>query len=140
MIQQKKKNFQFNELTNIFSNYQYIYFYRYNDLNLNEIITIKKEFKNFNFKFLKKNLIKKIFPFLKSQNSIILVYTNDFHLLKKKKMILLFLLNNKIIFSNNKLKNIYLKKNLNILNQLQKIPFYLTFLLKNISNKKANIT
>ena len=50
MIQQKIKFFKkykLNQLQTIKQTYKYIYFFRYSDLNINEIIYLKKKNKKF---------------------------------------------------------------------------------------------
>lgn len=138
----KKNNFQLQEFKYILNNYTYIYFFRYNDLTINEIKQFKQNFQNISIKFFKKNQIQQFFPFLKYQNSIFIIYTNNLNnnletIKNTKKIFFLFLINTKKIFSNYKLKNILLKKNQQIfvLYEIFKIYYSLFFLLKTISRR-----
>nr|DAZ88987.1 TPA_asm: Ymf98 [Phytophthora sp. SKS-2017] len=132
MITQKTKifkKFKINQLQKIKQTYKYIYIFRYNDLNINEIISLKKKIKKLNYKslILNQNLITHIFLQLKGQGSILIIYgNNDLNLienlnnLKKFKLIYLNIQNN--IYSNLKIKQI-LSKNYPPLNNLIVQPF-----------------
>nr|YP_010395048.1 Ymf98 [Phytopythium vexans]DAZ89485.1 TPA_asm: Ymf98 [Phytopythium vexans] len=108
------KKYKLNQLQKIKQNYQYIYIFRYYDLSINEIILIKKKIKNLNYKslILKQNLITNYFPNIKSQNSILILYGNEYNLniikdfLTLKKIELIYLKNNNNIYSNLKIKKI----------------------------------
>nr|YP_010394153.1 Ymf98 [Phytophthora tropicalis]DAZ88161.1 TPA_asm: Ymf98 [Phytophthora tropicalis] len=132
MITQKTKifkKFKINQLQKIKQTYKYIYIFRYNDLNINEIISLKKKIKKLNYKslILNQNLTNHIFSQLKGQGSILIIYgNNDLNLienlnnLKKFKLIYLNIQNN--IYSNLKIKQI-LSKNYPPLNNLIVQPF-----------------
>nr|YP_010394586.1 Ymf98 [Phytophthora capsici]UXG56489.1 hypothetical protein [Phytophthora capsici]DAZ88633.1 TPA_asm: Ymf98 [Phytophthora capsici]DAZ88672.1 TPA_asm: Ymf98 [Phytophthora capsici] len=132
MITQKTKifkKFKINQLQKIKQTYKYIYIFRYNDLNINEIISLKKKIKKLNYKslILNQNLTTHIFSQLKGQGSILIIYgNNDLNLieslsnLKKFKLIYLNIQNN--IYSNLKIKQI-LSKNYPPLNNLIVQPF-----------------
>lgn len=140
MINNYLNKFKFDKLKQIEqTNYKYIYIFRYNDLNSNEIILLKKKLKklNLNFLILKQNLVKNFFNNLKGQGSLFIIYTNESNinkilLLNFEKIKLIYLINNNNIYSNIKLNNIY-SKNINYLNyQLKKTIFNLLFILKKI--------
>nr|YP_010507745.1 hypothetical protein OF213_mgp38 [Phytophthora citrophthora]UXG55874.1 hypothetical protein [Phytophthora citrophthora] len=131
IIQKKKifKKFKINQLQKIKQTYKYIYIFRYNDLNINEIISLKKEIKKLDYKslILNQNLTTHIFSQLKGQGSILIIYgNNNLNLienlknLKKFKLIYLNIQNN--IYSNLKIKQI-LSKNYPPLNNLIVQPF-----------------
>nr|YP_010394353.1 Ymf98 [Phytophthora kernoviae]UXG56219.1 hypothetical protein [Phytophthora kernoviae]DAZ88361.1 TPA_asm: Ymf98 [Phytophthora kernoviae]DAZ88794.1 TPA_asm: Ymf98 [Phytophthora kernoviae] len=132
MFQQKKKYFKkykINLLQKIKQTYKYLYIFRYNNLNINEIISLKKKIKKLNYKslILKQNLITPIFTNLKGQGSILIIYGNDnlnlisnFFNLKKIELIYLKINNN--IYSNLKLKQV-LSQNSLPLNNLIVRPF-----------------
>lgn len=143
MINKYINKFKLEKIKQIEKNYNFIYFFRYNDFNYNEKINLTKEIKklNFNFFILKQNLIKQVFPNLKGQGSLIIIYGNNFLeindiLLKYKKLEFIYLFHQKLIFSNQKIKKINLNKNLNefsFLNyQIKKPIFYFYNLLKKI--------
>ncbi len=143
MINKYINKFKLEKIKQIEKNYNFIYFFRYNDFNYNEKINLTKEIKklNFNFLILKQNLIKQVFPNLKGQGSLIIIYGNNFLeindiLLKYKKLEFIYLFHQKLIFSNQKIKKINLNKNLNefsLLNyQIKKPIFYFYNLLKKI--------
>lgn len=143
MINKYINKLKIEKIKQIEKNYNYIYFFRYNDLNYNEKINLKKEIKKlkFNFFILKQSLIKYSFVHLKGQGSLIIIYGNYFleinnFIQKYKKLEFIYLLNDNLIFSNKKIKKIHN-------NNLQKIPlnyqikkpiFYLYNLLKWIKN------
>ncbi len=124
------KKYKLNQLQNIKQNYKYIYIFRYYDMNINEIILIKKKIKKLNYKslILKQNLITKYFPNIKSQNSVLIIYgnddylnlINDFLIFKKIELIYLKIENN--IYSNLKIKRL-ISNNTIPLNSLIIKPF-----------------
>lgn len=131
MFKKKKlfKNFKLNQLKKIKKTFKYIYFFRYNDLNINEIISLKKTLKKINYKLLilNQNLTIQFFSKLKSQGSILIIYgNNDLNLIKnlshftKFNLISLILQNN--FFSYLKIKKI-LNQNHSPLNNLIVQPF-----------------
>nr|YP_010990721.1 hypothetical protein UYP68_mgp11 [Phytophthora meadii]WOX01676.1 hypothetical protein [Phytophthora meadii] len=131
IIQKKKifKKFKINQLQKIKQTYKYIYIFRYNDLNISEIISLKKEIKKLDYKslILNQNLTTHIFSQLKGQGSILIIYGNNnlnliekLKKLKKFKLIYLNIQNN--IYSNLKIKQI-LSKNYPPLNNLIVQPF-----------------
>lgn len=132
MLPQNNQNFKkykINQLQKIQQTYKYIYIFRYHDLNINETILLKKKIKKLNYKslILKQNLITHIFPQLKGQGSILIIYGNDdinlikdFFKLKKIEFIFLSVKNN--IYSNLKIKQI-LSQNQPPLNNLIVQPF-----------------
>nr|UXG56142.1 hypothetical protein [Phytophthora colocasiae] len=132
MIIQKKKNFKkfkINQLQKIKQTYKYLYIFRYNDLNINEIISLKKEIKKLDYKslILNQNLTTHIFSQLKGQGSILIIYgNNNLNLIEKlkklKKFQLIYLNIQNNIYSNLKIKQI-LSKNYPPLNNLIVQPF-----------------
>lgn len=141
MINKYINKFKLEQIKQIEKNYNYIYFFRYNDMNYNEKINLKKEIKklNFNFFILKQNLLKYFFVNLKGQGSIIIIYGNDILnlntiLQKNKKIEFIYLYNKNLIFSNTKIKNSLINKtnNLPLNYQLKKPIFYFYNILKNI--------
>lgn len=112
----EKKNFKkykINQLQNIKQNYKYIYFFRYNDLTINEIISIKKKLKNLNYQslILKQNITNNFFLNMKGQGSLLIIYGNEYidlikNLTNFKKIELISLILDKNIYSNLKLKQI----------------------------------
>lgn len=143
MINKYINKFKIEQIKQIEKNYNYIYFFRYNDLNYNEKINLKKEIKklNFNFFILKQNLLKYFFINLKGQGSIIILYGNEILnlnsiLQKNKKIEFLYLYNKDLIFSNTKIKNFTINKGLDNLNyQLNKPLYYFYNILNKINNK-----
>nr|UQT68330.1 ymf98 [Nothophytophthora sp.] len=131
MINKYIKKYKLNQLQKIKQTYKYIYIFRYNDLNINEIISIKKKIKKLNYKslMLNQNLITNIFLNLKGQGSLLIIYGNDdFNLIEKffnlKKIELIYLINKNNIYSNLKIKQILsLSKNSLPLNNLIVNPF-----------------
>ena len=133
------KKYKINQLQNIKQNYKYIYIFRYNDLTINEVISIKKKLKNLNYKslILKQNITNNFFLNMKGQGSLLIIYSNEFNDLIKnlnnlKKIELIFLVIEKNIYSNLKLKQIIKDSNsylnitlirpfLNFLHYLRKI-------------------
>lgn len=131
MLQQTKyfKKYKINQLQKIKQTYKYIYFFRYQDLNINETILLKKKIKKLNYKslILKQNLITHNFEHLKGQGSILIIYgNNDLNLIqnfsnfKKIELISLVIENN--LYSNLKIKQI-LSTNYLPLNNLIVRPF-----------------
>ena len=123
------KKYKLNQLQKIKQIYKYIYFFRYSDLNINEIIYLKKKIKKLNYKslILNQNLTTQIFLKLKGQNSLLIIYgNNDLNLIKNlnnfKKLNLIFLINQNNIFSSLKIKQI-LNQNYLPLNNLIIQPF-----------------
>jgi ribosomal protein L10 len=108
------KNNKINQLQYIKKNYDYVYIFRYNGLNTNEIITIKKQIKNLNYKSLviKQTLTNNFFSNLKGQGSLFIIYSNKYkNLIKElsifKKLELIKLVTfNDVIYSNLKIKKI----------------------------------
>ena len=80
MINKYINKFKLEKIQQIEKNNNFIYFFRYNDLNYNEKINLTKKIKklNFNYLILKQNLIKNIFPNLKGQGALIIIYGNQF--------------------------------------------------------------
>lgn len=123
------KKFKINQLQKIKQIYKYIYFFRYQDLNINEIILLKKKIKKLNYQslILKQNLLTHNFSHLKGQGSILIVYgNNDLNLIqnfsKFKKIELISLVLKNTIYSNLKIKQI-LSQNYLPLNNLVVRPF-----------------
>ena len=133
------KKYKLNQLQKIKQIYKYIYFFRYSDLNINEIIYLKKKIKKLNYKslILNQNLTTQIFVKLKGQNSLLIIYgNNDLNLIKNlnnfKKLNLIFLINQNKIFSSLKIKQI-LNQNYLPLNNLIVQPFLnFIYYLRNI--------
>lgn len=118
------KKYKINQLQYIKQNYKYIYLFRYNDLNIDEIISIKKKIKILNHKslILKKKITNNFFLNVKGQGSLLIIYSNKyFDFIKNfsnfKKLEFIFLVYEKKIYSNLKLKKILNNSNifLNIL-------------------------
>nr|YP_010394826.1 Ymf98 [Phytophthora megakarya]DAZ89263.1 TPA_asm: Ymf98 [Phytophthora megakarya] len=132
MFKQKKKIFKkykLNQLQKIKQTYKYIYIFRYNDLNINETVLLKKKIKKLDYKslILNQNLTTRIFPNLKGQGSLLIIYgNNNLNLIKIltnfKKLQLLYLNNQNIIYSNLKTQQIF-SKNYLPLNNLIVRPF-----------------
>jgi ribosomal protein L10 len=144
MINNYINKFKLEQIKQIEKNYNYIYFFRYNDIDYNEKNNLKKEIKklNFNFFILKQSLIKYFFTHLKSQGSLIIIYGNNplninTIVQKIKKIEFIYLFNKNLIFSNIKIKKI-VNKNIILNYQIKKPLFYFYKLLKKI--KQANIT
>nr|YP_009645875.1 hypothetical protein [Pseudoperonospora humuli]QBX98957.1 hypothetical protein [Pseudoperonospora humuli] len=123
------KKFKLNKLQKIKQIYKYIYFFRYNDVNMNEIIYLKKKLKKLNYKslILNQNITIQIFTKLSGQGSILIIYgNNDLNLIKNlnnfKKFKLIYLINQNNIYSSYKLKKI-LYQNYLPLNNLIIQPF-----------------
>ena len=123
------KKYKLNKLQKIKNTSKYIYFFRYNDLNINEIIILKKIIKKLNYKslILNQNLTIKTFFKIKGQGSILIIYgNNDLNLISNlinfKKLTFIYLIIENNIFSYLKIKKIL---NLNSLpfNNLLLYPF-----------------
>ena len=76
------KKYKLNQLQKIKQTYKYIYIFRYNDLTINETISIKKKLKELNYKslILNQNLTKidNIFKLnIKGQGSVLMIYVNQ---------------------------------------------------------------
>nr|YP_010394393.1 Ymf98 [Phytophthora lateralis]DAZ88401.1 TPA_asm: Ymf98 [Phytophthora lateralis]DAZ88834.1 TPA_asm: Ymf98 [Phytophthora lateralis] len=124
---QKKifKKYKLNQLHQIKQTFKYIYIFRYNDLNINEIISFKKIIKKLDYKslILNQNLAINIFPKLKGQGSILIIYgNNDLNIIKIfinfKKLELIYLSIQKHIYSNIKMKQILVKNYLPLNNSI----------------------
>nr|YP_010117905.1 ymf98 [Phytophthora cocois]QPN53877.1 ymf98 [Phytophthora cocois]QTV76656.1 ymf98 [Phytophthora cocois] len=129
MQKKKFKKYKLNQLQKIKQTYKYIYIFRYNDLNINEIISLKKNIKKLKYKslILNQNLTTNIFSKLKGQGSILLIYgNNDLNLIKNltnfKKLELIYLNIQNNIYSSLKIKQI-LSTNYSPLNNLVVQPF-----------------
>lgn len=123
------KKYKINQLQKIKQTYKYLYIFRYNNLNINEIILLKKKIKKLNYKslILKQNLINSIFSNLKGQGALLIIYGNNdinlisnFYKFKKIELIYLKIKNN--IYSNLKIKQILSQNSLS-LNNLIVQPF-----------------
>nr|YP_010117866.1 ymf98 [Phytophthora castaneae]QPN53838.1 ymf98 [Phytophthora castaneae] len=129
MQKKKFKKYKLNQLQKIKQTYKYIYIFRYNDLNINEIISLKKNIKKLEYKslILNQNLTTHIFSKLKGQGSILLIYgNNNLNLIKNltnfKKLELIYLNIQNNIYSSLKIKQI-LSTNYPPLNNLVVQPF-----------------
>jgi hypothetical protein len=126
------KKYKLNQLQKIKQTYKYIYIFRYNDLTINETISIKKKLKELNYKslILNQNLIKidNIFKLnIKGQGSVLMIYGNeDLNLINNilifKKIELIYLIIKDNIYSNLKIKQIMSNNNI-FLNVLLIKPF-----------------
>lgn len=126
------KKYKINQLQKIKQTYKYIYIFRYNDLTINETISIKKKLKELNYKslILNQNLTKSnnIFELnIKGQGSVLIIYGNDdLDLIKNtlnfKKIELIYLIIKNNIYSNLKIKKIMSNNSLS-LNVLLIKPF-----------------
>jgi hypothetical protein len=116
------KKYKLNQLQKIKQTYKYIYIFRYNDLTINETISIKKKLKELNYKslILNQNLIKidNIFKLnIKGQGSVLMIYGNeDLNLINNilifKKIELIYLIIKDNIYSNLKIKQIMSANNI----------------------------
>jgi hypothetical protein len=132
MLKQKKnsyKKYKLNQLQKIKQTYKFIYLFRYNDLSINEIISIKKKLKKLNYKSLTLNqkLTTHSFSKLKGEGSILIIYGNDelnliHNLIKFKKLELIYLSFKNQVYSNLKIKQILFKSHPS-LNNLIVQPF-----------------
>ena len=79
MQKKKIKKYKLNQLQKIKQTYKFIYIFRYTDLNIHEIIYIKKNLQKLNYKslILNQSLTIPIFVKLKGQGSILIIYGND---------------------------------------------------------------
>lgn len=126
------KKYKLNQLQKIKQTYKYIYIFRYNDLTINETISIKKKLKELNYKslILNQNLTKidNIFKLnIKGQGSVLIIYGNkDLNLINSilnfKKIELIYLIIKDNIYSNLKIKQIMSNNNIT-LNVLLIKPF-----------------
>lgn len=126
------KKYKLNQLQKIKQTYKYIYIFRYNDLTINETISIKKKLKELNYKslMLNQNLTKidNIFKVnIKGQGSILIIYGDaDLNLINNisnfKKIELIYLIIKDNIYSNLKIKKIISNNNIP-LNVLLVKPF-----------------
>lgn len=132
------KIYKLNQLQKIKQTYKYIYIFRYYDLTLNEIISIKKKLKEFNYKslILNQNLIKLNNTFelnIKGQGSVLIIYSNKNldlikNILNLKKIELIFLKIKNNIYANLKIKKIISNSNTNISLNILLIKPFLNFL------------
>jgi hypothetical protein len=116
------KKYKLNQLQKIKQTYKYIYIFRYNDLTINETISIKKKLKELNYKslILNQNLTKidNMFKLnIKGQGSILMIYGNeDLNLINTisnfKKIELIYLIIKNNIYSNLKIKQIISTNNI----------------------------
>lgn len=134
--------FKLDKIQQIVKNYNNIYFFRYNDMNYNEKIILKKEIKksNFHFLILKQNLVQYTFPNLNGQGPLMLIYGSKLldytSILKFKKMDFIYLWHNGLIISNLKLKKLFFNLNPSdhyINYQLKKPLFNFINILKQIT-------
>lgn len=126
------KKYKINQLQKIKQTYKYIYIFRYNDLTINETISIKKKLKELNYKslILNQNLTNSnnIFELnIKGQGSVLIIYGNDDldlikNILNFKKIELIYLIIKNNIYSNLKIKKIMSNNSLS-LNVLLIKPF-----------------
>lgn len=123
--QQFFKKYKLNQLEKIKKISKYIYFFRYNDLNINEIISLKRNIKKLNYKslILNQNLTTQIFSKLKNQGSILIIYgNNDLNLIKTlshfKKLNLIYLIFQNNIFSSLKIQQILNQKQIPLNNSI----------------------
>ena len=132
MLHQKTKflkKYKLTQLQTIKQTYKYIYFFRYNDFNINKLILLKKNLKKLNYKSLiiNQKLTTSILTKLKGQGSILLIYGNkDLFLIKNlsyfKNLKLVYLLVQKNIYSYLKINQI-MNKNPSSLNNIIIQPF-----------------
>lgn len=126
------KKYKLNQLQKIKQTYKYIYIFRYNDLTINETISIKKKLKELNYKSLTLNQnltkINNIFNLnIKGQGSVLMIYGNENlnlinSILNFKKIELIYLIIKNNIYSNLKIKQIMSNNNIS-LNVLLIKPF-----------------
>jgi hypothetical protein len=138
MINKYINKFKLEQIKQIEKNYNYLYFFRYNDINYNEKNNLKKELKklNFNFFILKQSLIKYFFTHLKGQGSLIIIYGQkplniDLIIQKIKKIEFIYLFDKNFIFSNIKLKKT-INKEINLNYQIKKPLYFFYNILKKI--------
>ena len=139
------KKYKLNQLQKIKQTYKYIYIFRYTDLQINEIIKIKKKIKEVKYNSLisNQNLINNIFSNIKGQGSILIIYgNNNLNLINNiyifNKIELLFLIIKNNIYSYLKIKNKLSDFNLNIsLNIIMFKPFLIfLYYLRKIQNRR----
>nr|YP_010507865.1 ymf98 [Phytophthora asparagi]UXG55989.1 ymf98 [Phytophthora asparagi] len=123
------KKYKLNQLQKIKQTYKFLYLFRYNDLNIKEIISIKKNIKKLNYKslILNQKLTTHVFSKLKGQGSVLIIYgNNELNLIKDfsqfKKLELIYLSFQNKIYSNLKIKQM-LSKHYPPLNNLIVQPF-----------------
>ena len=123
------KKYKLNQLQKIKQTYKYVYIFSYNDIKINEMISIKKKLKELNYKslILNQNLVNTIFSNLKGQGSILMIYgNNDINLIENisifKKLKLIYLIVENNIYSNLKFKKIMSYSNIPLNNLIIK-PF-----------------
>jgi ribosomal protein L10 len=121
MIQKQIKKYKLDQIQKIKQTAKYIYIYRYNNLNINENILLKKQIKKINYQslVLKQNLINKYFLNIGGQGSILIIYgNNNINLLENfiqfKKIKLIYLIANNVIYSNLKLAKILYNNNVSL--------------------------
>nr|YP_009327231.1 hypothetical protein [Aphanomyces astaci]AOQ30624.1 hypothetical protein [Aphanomyces astaci] len=138
MINKYINKFKLEQIKQIEKNYNYIYFFRYNDIDYNEKNNLKKEIKklDYNFFILKQSLIKYFFTHLKGQGSLIIIYGNkplniNLIIQKIKKIEFIYLFNKNLIFSSIKIKNM-INKNIILNYQIKKPLFYFYNILNKI--------
>lgn len=133
-----KKKYKLNKLQKIKQTSKYIYFFRYNDLKILDLISLKKNLKQLNYKIivLNKKLINFIFPKLKGQGSVLIIYGNNNliflqNLIIFKKIKLIYLIVQDNIYSYIKIKKLLTQNDL-FLNHLIFKPFldFICFLKK----------
>lgn len=132
MLHQKTKflkKYKLTQLQTIKQTYKYIYFFRYNDFNINKLILLKKNLKKLNYKSLiiNQKLTASILTQLQGQGSILLIYGNkDLFLIENliyfKKFKLVYLLVQNNIYSYLKINQI-INKNPSSLNNIIIQPF-----------------
>ena len=85
-IKKKLKKYKLISLIKIIKDYNQIYLVRYTNLNINDILLLKKNIKkvNFNFIFLKKQLF---LPFQKQKGSLLLIFGNNLNFISTKQQI-----------------------------------------------------
>ena len=139
MIKKEFKKYKLNQIQTIKQNYKYIYIFRYYDLNINEIILLKKNLKKLKLQslVLKQNLIKNNFLNLDGQNAVLMVYGNQYtnlieNLSQFKKIELIYLLTKSNLFSYLKLKQIYSKTEIPLNISLIKPFFNFLYYLRKI--------
>jgi ribosomal protein L10 len=136
------KKYKLSQLQQIKQTYKYIYIFRYIDLNINEIISLRKNIKKFNYKslILNQNLVAYIFSNLKGQGPILIIYGNNnsnliknLNYFKKLELICINIQGN--IYSNLKIKQIMFKNYLPLNNLIIQSFLNFIFFLKKIPKK-----
>lgn len=127
-IKKNIKKYKLISFQKIINDYNQIYLFRYTNLNINDILLLKKNIKNVNFNllFLKKKLF---FPFHKQKGSLLLIFGNNLNFILDKKLITKKL----HLISINYLDSFYLfnKKVSNISNIFSNKPYLLNKILMN---------